>query len=126
MVKNVLTDGFRSARCKIISQYLGFIKRLINSVSTEGRILCQVAASDVRLTLSKNCCQIQREFMLNPCTETALRLKQKYFCYKTPEVDKWTLGLLRTLLDSRYELDAMGENLAITNELVNSLCSSYA
>ena len=124
-VENILSNGnIKSARCKILSQYVGFVKRLRNSVSCEVRLLCQVAAADVRSTLAKNCSQLEDEFQIDPWVESARTLKHKYVYYRTPEADKWRLSLLESLLRERYQLDVMGERLDIINGLIDSLCSS--
>ena len=62
LVENLLSCQVASVRCNILSQYVGFVKKLENSRNSEIRLLCRVAASDIRSTLSKNCRNLSDEF----------------------------------------------------------------
>ena len=46
--KNVLANHFRSAWQQILSQYIGFLKRLGKSVSSDVRILKNIVAQNIR------------------------------------------------------------------------------
>ena len=123
-VDNLLNGKLMSVRCKIMSQYVGFLKRLRTSVSFEARIMCLVASVDVRSTTGKNCKSISEEFSKECVKMLPQEVRQMYSFYPVPVIDEWRINLLSSLLDERQALDAMGEYLGSINELIESLCSS--
>ena len=48
-VEHLLAKSFNSVRKKVLSQYVSFLHRLGNSVSTEVRLMSRIAAADIRL-----------------------------------------------------------------------------
>ena len=124
LVENLLSCQVSSVRCNILSQYVGFVKKLANSRSSEIRLLCRVAASDIRSTLSKNCRNVSDEFGINPWVDSPKKIRFNYKYYSIPEMDSWRIPLMNTLLRERFELDAMGEETCTVNELIASLCST--
>ena len=123
-VEHLLAKDFRSARQQILSQYIGFLKRLRRSVSSEVRILTNIIAKDVRSVTGKNCHNISREFALNPW-----EVSSSYFCniykyYPMPDQARWRLSFLMDLLKNKYEMLACDEEINILNGLIESLCSS--
>ena len=124
LVENLLSCQVASVRCNILSQYVGFVKKLSNNRSSEIRLLCRVAASDIRSTLSKNCRNLSDEFGINPWVDSPKKIRFNYKYYSIPEMDSWRIPLMNTLLRERFELDALGEETYTVNELIASLCST--
>ena len=100
------------------------MQHLAHSRSSEIRLLCRVAASDIRSTLSKNCRNISDEFGINPWVDSPKKIRFNYKYYSIPEMDSWRIPLMNTLLRERFELDALGEETYTVNELIASLCST--
>ena len=65
-VEHVSAKDFRSARQQILSQYIGFLKRLGKSVSSEVRIMKNIAAQDIRSVTGRNCLNLREEFSVDP------------------------------------------------------------
>ena len=76
-VENLLAEQLPSVRSNIFS----FLQRLRKSVSTEVRLMCQIAAADIRSLTGKNCHNIVQEF----------NLRAKYSQYEVPDADSWRL-----------------------------------
>ena len=123
-VEHLLAKDVISLRCRVLSQYVGFIQRLGNSTSKEVRILSCVAASDIRSVTGKNCKNLKLEFTDKSLEFSPRKICSLYAVYSVPERDDWRLHLLSSLLDQRQEMDAMGEDHANLDELINSLCYS--
>ena len=86
--------------------------------------MCSISASDIRSNLARNCYHLEREFGNNPWKMSVASFKKTYMYYKVPESDSWQPALLSSLLFTRYEIDAMGENTNQVNQLIESLCVS--
>ena len=123
-VDNLLAESFTSVRCKILTQYLSFLQRLRKSVSVETRLMSQIAAADIRSMTGRNCHNLSQEFHLDPWSSSPGVLKSNYNYYEVPEVDKWRLPLLTSLLDNKYEMAVCGEDTDTITGLIESLCSS--
>ena len=93
-------------------------------MSDEVKIICYIAAQDIRLVTAMNCFKLKEEFSLDPWLTTAGRFHTDYKYYDIPEVDKWRLSYLMDLLKQKYEMDVCGENTDVVIELIESLCSS--
>ena len=121
-VELLLSKDVISLRCRVLSQYVGFIE--YNSTSKEVRILSCVAASDIRSITGKNCKNIKLEFTDRILDFSLRKMRSLYTVYTVPERDNWRLHLLSSLLDQRQEMDAMGEDHVNLDELIDSLCCS--
>jgi hypothetical protein len=99
-VEHVLSAGIPHVRQKILGQYLGFTKKLMNSDSPEIRILANSVARD------------------------AAQLAERYKCYCVPAEDEWRLPLLVNLLDQRREMSVCEERTKSISEMIDSLCYS--
>ena len=53
-VDHLLAKSVNSVRKKVLSQYVSFLQRLGNSVSTEVRLMSRIAAADIRSVSGKN------------------------------------------------------------------------
>ena len=124
VVDNLLAEHFPSVRCKILGQYVSFLQRLRKSVSREVRMMSHIVADDVRSNTGKNCLNLLQEFNLDPWTASPAALRDKHSQYEVPDVDRWRLPLLTTLLNQRYEIDECGEDTETVDGLIESLCSS--
>ena len=123
-VEHLLAQDFRSARQQIFSQYIGFLKRLRRSVSSEVRILSNIVAKDIRTVTGKNCFNLCQEFSLDPWEVSASSFSSSYKYYPMPDQDKWRLSFLMDLLKNKYEMQACDENIDIVIGLIESLCST--
>ena len=97
---------------------------MLGWVSDEVKIMCSIAAQDIRSVTAKNCYNLTEEFSLDPWTVPICRFNEEYKYYVLPDQDKWRLSYLMDLLVQKYEMDACGEDTDIVTELIQSLCSS--
>ena len=123
-VDNFLAESFSSVRKNILVQYTSFVKRLGKSVSDEVRIMSRIAGSDIRSTMGKNCHNLKEEFKLDPWKDSTMLFKEAYKYYEIPEVDRWRIPLLRSLLREKYEMYVCGEETEVISGLIESLCYS--
>ena len=98
-VEHVLSAGIDHVRQKILGQYLGFTKKLMNSDSPEIRILANLVARDAGSVTGSNLLRIEEEFRLDPWASNSAQLAERYKCYGVPAEDEWRLPLLVKLLD---------------------------
>ena len=123
-VDHLLAKSFNSVRKKVLSQYVSFLKRLGNSVSTEVRLMSKIVAADIRSVTGKNVFNMRKEFNLDPWLATSGMFQKSYKFYEVPEVDSWRLPLLSSLLKERQEMDACGDTTETISGLIDSLCYS--
>ena len=86
--------------------------------------MIQIAAADIRSMTGRNCHNLSQEFPLAPWSSSPGVLKSNYKYYEVPDVDKWRLPLLTSLLDKKYEMAVCGEDTDTITGLIESLCSS--
>ena len=123
-VEHLLAKDFCSVRKMLLTQYVGFIQRLRKSVSQEVRILSEIVGSDVRSVTGKNCLKLMEEFSLDPWKNSPGQFAKVYKFYDIPDQDRWRLPLLGSLMKSKCEMAACGEDLKTVTELIESLCYS--
>ena len=99
---HLLGKVFRSARQHILPKYVGFLKRLGMIVSDEVRIMCYIAAHDIRSVTARNCLKLEEEFSLDPWLTTVSRFNTGYKLYDIPELDRWRLSYLMDLLRQKW------------------------
>ena len=110
-VEHLLAKDIRSARQQILSQYIGFLKRLGKSVSSEVRIMKHIVAQDIRSVTGRNCFKLREEFAVDPWSVSVCSFKQAYKQYELPEQDRWRLSYLMDLLKQKYEMQACDEKM---------------
>ena len=123
-VENLLAKSFYSVRAQILSQFISFVKRLRQSISHEVRLMCHISAADVRSQFGRNIDNLRLECDVDPWVAIPRNFKRNYRLYRTPDVDKWRVDLLDTLLIQRRDMDTMGEDTDMITGLIDSLCST--
>ena len=123
-VEHLLAKNVRSARQQVLSQYIGFLGRLIKSVSSEVRIMAMISAQDIRTTTGRNIRNLEEEFAQNPWTLLPSSINSMYQQYGLPQQDSWRISYLSDLMYQRYEMKACDEDTEIVTQLIESLCSS--
>ena len=123
-VDHLLAGTLPSVRKSILTKYISFLQRLRKSVSKETRVMSQIAAADIRSVTGRNCLNLSMEFDLHPWFSHPGSFKSNYKWYLVPDMDKWRLPLLTSLLEKKYEMAVCGEELDTIIGLIESLCSS--
>ena len=111
----------RSARQQILGQYVGFLSRLVRSVSSEVRIMFITAVQDIRSVTGRNCFRMEQEFGFNPSQVTAKNFNSQYSYYPLPDQGEWRLSYL---LKSKYDMKVCDDDTSIVDTLIESLCST--
>ena len=70
--------------------------------------MSSINGSDIRSTIGKNCQNLKEEFKLDPCKDSPMMFKEAYRYFEVPEVDKWRIFLLKSLLREKYEMFVWG------------------
>ena len=93
-LEHLLAKSFNSVRKKVLSQYVSFLNRLGNSVSTEVRSMSRIAAAAIRSGTGKNVFNMKKEFNFDPWLASPGMVQKNYKYYEVPEGDCWRLHLL--------------------------------
>ena len=115
-----------SARTEILSRYVTFFQNLRSSVSSEVRILANLASRDLMSTTGKNIRAVQDASGLNPWDVSSARAKAALRTRELVEVlpqDRWRIGYLCSLLRQIQESVhlAMEEKTVQLQDLIDSL-----
>ena len=89
-VENVLSGKLPSVREKLISQYIGFFKKLLSSKSLEIAMMANLVGRDMGSVTGKNLYNIECEFGLDPWKCSPWELKKVYKYYTVPDADMWS------------------------------------
>ena len=127
LVHDYFCKDLISLKRSMLGRYPKFLYKLETSPSIEIRLMYKLVISDPGSTTCKN-----RKY-LNQITNTNI-LKNAFWKTKSllpklfiPDSDKWRIGLLTTLLASRYETNPQKRNLIPVEQLektLHSLCTT--
>ena len=123
-VDHLLGLGLPSVRQKLLCQYVGFLRKLFRSSSTEIRLLSQIVARNAKTVTGKNLLHIEVDFKLNPWVDSIEKFKEKCLRREIPRVDEWRIEVLSKLLIQRWDMAVVGEEVEDISALIDSLCSS--
>ena len=125
-IDHLLSSGLSSVRTDILSRYRKFVAGLLSSPSMEVRVMCRVAAGDVRTTTGRNLWYLRRETGLNPLKISSVKLREALACQVStvPEVDRWRVSYLAKLLEARGQAYYEGSDVQDWTALIDSLCTN--
>ena len=106
LVQEALTPGLMGLEARLLLNFAGFFKSLLNSPSTEVAVAIRMACRDRRSAAGKNLERIQQLTSLNPWLASKSQLQEKLAHALTvaiPEEDKWRPSLLQKMLGDRLE-----------------------
>ena len=123
-VDHLLANGLTSVRTDIMSRYVKFLAGLHSSPSMEVRVMCGVAARDVRTTTGRNIWYLREETGVDPLTGSSVRTKEVLASklVDVPDIDMWRIRYLSRLLEERGEAYYSGEDHEQLTVLIYSLC----
>ena len=126
LLQQVLAPHMKSPRVQIICKFRGFFLSLLDSPSSEVRVVARLAARDLRSSVGANLDLIQRQTGLDPWAAGPGQLRAALLAADTvavPETDKWRVPYLWRLLAERlqahYAADTTTEDRLTV--LINSL-----
>ena len=125
-VDHLLSNGLTSVRTDILSRYTRFLQGLRNSTSMEVAVMFGVVAGDVQTITVHNVRLLRIETSLDPTSVSAAAMKQVLVrgIRAVPDRDKWRLGYLGSMLQTRGEAYYAGKDVVLLTSLIDSLCSS--
>ena len=125
-LQQILSCGHTSARVDIMSRYVKFFHSLRKSASHEVQVMSRYISRDIQSVTGRNLKLIENTAKLNPWTTSSSRIKNALVleeAVEVPEVDRWRLPYLCSLLSQRREArnQAMEADETRLEELINSL-----
>ena len=126
LVDEVLAPRVQSMTAGLLSKFVGFLRSLITSPSSEVMVVAMLAARDVRSNLGKNLSLVRETTGLDPWMarpgqlRAALDLSERR---EVPEMDLYRVPLLQKLLGQRLQAHYMTnvEEEERLTALINSL-----
>ena len=130
LLQQVLAPHVTSLRVQVICKFRGFFRSLLDSPSSEVKVVARLAARDLRTSVGAILDLIQRETGLDPWAAGPGQLRAallKRDLVAVPEVDRWRVPYLWRLLAERlqahYTADTTTEERLTV--LINSLVVNY-
>jgi hypothetical protein len=125
-VDHLLSGDLTSVRTDALVRYAKFLKGLRTSPAREVAIMYGVVSGDVQTTTGHTVNLVKWETGLNPIVDSSARVTQVLVKKVTavPDRDKWRLGYLGKMLETRGEAYYAGSETELLTILIDSLCSS--
>ena len=125
LVEGYLAEGMITLRNKVLCQYAGFYRKLLQSPSREVRGLARIVSVDPRSSTCRNLRLLTKITGLRKPHEFAsFRLKECLSVQYVPETEQWTLGLLNSLFQLRSERLYKEMDMKTVSAMITSLCST--
>ena len=114
---------------RLLLNFAGFFKSLLNSPNMEVAVAARMASRDRRSSAGKNLERIQQLTSLNPWLASKSQLQERLvqvLSVAVPEADKWRPRLLQKLLGDRLEAhyNANEGEVAELSHLISSLVAN--
>ena len=111
-------------RNMVLGRYPAFLRRLLDSSSTEVRLMAELAMENAQTVTASNLAHLQKLTQLDPVSDSVRSIKMALPVKLVPEEEEWRLGLLDKLLELRVKRRAAGEDEKAVNAMISSLCST--
>ncbi len=129
LVQETLAPGLMSLEARLLLNFVGFFKSILNSPNKEVRVAARLASRDVRTSVGKNLARIEQLTNLNPWLANKSLLQERLvqaLAVEIPAADAWRPALLHKLLGDRLEAHykANEEEAAKLSGLISSLVAN--
>ena len=123
---HLLAIGLSSVETDILSRYVKFVAGLRTSPSMEVRVMCGVAAGDVRTTTGRNLWFLKQKTGLDPLSSCSGKMKAVLGnkLAVVPDRDRWRVSYLERLLEERGQAYYEGGDCEHLTVLIDSLCTN--
>ena len=111
-------------RNMVLGRYPAFLRRLLDSSSTEVRLMAELAMENAQTVTASNLAHLQKLTQLDPVSDSVRSIKMALPVKLVPEEEEWRLGLLDKLLELRVKRRAAGEDEKAVTAMISSLCST--
>ena len=130
LVQETLTPGLMSLEARLLLNFVGFFKSLLNSPNKEVAVAARLASRDVRSSVGKNLVRIEQLTSLNPWLASKSQLQERLvqaLPVAVPAADTWRPALLHKLLGDRLEAhyNANEEEATELSRLISSLVANW-
>ena len=129
LVQETLTPGLMSLEARLLLNFVGFFKSILNSPNKEVAVAARLASRDVRTSVGKNLVRIEQLTSLNPWLASKSQLQERLvqaLAVEVPAADAWRPALLHKLLGDRLEAHykAKEEEASELSRLISSLVAN--
>ena len=129
LVQESLTPGLMNLEARLLLNFAGFFKSILNSPSREVAVAARLASRDRRSSVGKNLVRIEQLTSLNPWLASKSQLQEglvQALAVEVPAADKWRPALLQKLLGERLEAhyNANEEEANELSRLISSLVAN--
>ena len=107
LVQETLTPGLMSLEARLLLNFVGFFKSILNSPNKEVAVAARLASRDVRSSVGKNLVRIEQLTSLNPWLASKSQLQERLvpaLAVEVPAADTWRPALLHKLLGDRQQI----------------------
>ena len=120
-----MTPGLMSLEARLLLNFVGFFKSILNSPNKEVAVAARLASRDV----GKNLVRIEQLTSLNPWLASKSQLQERLvqaLAVEVPAADAWRPALLHKLLGDRLEAHykANEEEASKLSRLISSLVAN--
>ena len=102
VVEHLLQGDVRSARDRVMQNYVGFLGRLGKSTSWEVRIVSEIVSRDAASTTGRNISKMSKEFGQDPRQWSAKAYGQFLTKSCVPPEEYWMADLLQNMMDEKF------------------------
>ena len=129
LVQETLTPGLMSLEARLLLNFVGFFKSILNSPNKEVAVAARLVSRDVRTSVGKNLVRIEQLTSLNPWLASKSQLQERLvqaLAVEVPADDAWRPALLHKLLGDRLETHykANEEEASELSRLISSLVAN--
>ena len=126
LVEGYLCSGFTSLRNQILGRYSKFVQKLFSSPSKEVMFLINLVFIDARSVTCNNIMFLNMKTDLNIIKRASWKVKSLLPVQYVPQQEMFRIGLLDTLLETKYCKSYVSMNIDISqcNAMIASLCNS--
>ena len=125
IVEGYLAESMTTLRNKVLAQYAGFFRKLLESPSREVRGMAKLVSSDPRSTTCRNLRLLShRSGLRKPYEFSSMRIKRSLQSQVVPPKETWRIGLLNVLFEIRSKKLYQSEEFSSITAMINSLCST--
>ena len=110
-------------RYQVLGRYYGFFHSLL-SQSQEVRLLCNIVARDKNSNTADNLEYIGELSKVSVWSCSHGKIKDNLPVKRTPDCEKWRIGLLDILLTMRTQKHHLDTDTSRLNAMIDSLCST--
>ena len=124
LVEDYFAKEQPTLRNQVLGRYYGFFHSLLRSQSQEVRLLCNIVVRDKSSNTADNLEYIGELSKVSVWSCSHGKIKDNLPVKRTPDCEKWRIGLLDILLTMRTQKHHLDTDTSRLNAMIDSLCST--